>query len=103
MGRWNRKVAWKIRNVQLIQYGLRLYLQFEKSLPLKKKLVLYYLDEEYTPSRGFVREEFMHVDADKIQYPPQRILSENQPTRLVHTTRVSGNQQRQRNMLKGVS
>ena len=31
----------------------------------------------------------MHVDPDKIQYPSQRILSENQP-RLVYTTRVSG-------------
>ena len=43
-----------------------------------------------TPSHGFVRKELMHVDPDKIQYPPQRILSENQPNRLVHTTQVSG-------------
>ena len=29
----------------------------------------------------------MHVDPDKIQYPPQRILSENRSTRLVYTAR----------------
>src|SRR5438128_9690571 len=31
----NGKVVWKIRNVQLIQYGFRLYLRSEKSLSLK--------------------------------------------------------------------
>ena len=43
----------------------------------EKEPVLYYLDGEYVPSRRFVKEELMHVDdPDKIQYPPQRILSE---------------------------
>src|SRR5438128_617352 len=59
--------------------------------------VLYHLDGEHAPSREFVREELMHVDPDKIQYPSLRILSasqsplrlENQHSRLVHTTRVS--------------
>ena len=63
----------------------------------KNEPILYYLDGEYAPSRGFVREELMHVDLEKIQYPPQRMLSasqgalrlENQHNRLVHTTRVS--------------
>ena len=39
----------------------------------EKEPVLYCLDGEYAPSRGFVGEELMHVDPDKIQYPPQRI------------------------------
>ena len=30
--------------------------------------VLYYLDGEYAPSRGFVREKLMHVDTDKTQH-----------------------------------
>ena len=64
--------------------------KIRKIVVSEKEPVLYYLDGEYAPSRGFVREELMHVDPDKIQYPPQRILSENRPNRLVHTTRVSG-------------
>ena len=44
-----------------------------RKIVLSEKPVLYYLDGEYVPSRRFVREEFMHVDPDKIQYPPQRI------------------------------
>ena len=31
----------------------------------------------------------MNVNPEKFQYPPQRILLENQHSRLVHTTRVS--------------
>ena len=49
----------------------------QKIVVSKNEPVLYYLDGEYAPSRGFVREELMHVIPEKIQYPPQRILSEN--------------------------
>ena len=83
----NGKVARKIRNVQLIRRSHQAFIKSAKSLSLKKK---YYLDGEYAPSRGFVKEKLMHVDSDKIQYPPQRILSENRPNQLVHTKRVSG-------------
>ena len=56
-----------------------------KNVVFENEPVLYYLDGEYAPSRGFVCEELMYVDPEKIQYPPQRILLENQHSRLVHT------------------
>jgi len=38
--------------------------------------VLYYLDDrEYNPKRGFVREELMLFDPEKVEYPSQNILS----------------------------
>ena len=49
------------------------------------------LDGEYAPSREFVRKELMHVNPEKIQCPPQRLLLENQHCQLVHTTRVLEN------------
>src|SRR6266540_7057924 len=43
----------------------------------KNEPVLYYLDDrEYTPKRGFVREELMLIsNSEKVEYPPQNILS----------------------------
>jgi len=55
-----------------------------KIIVTKKEPVLYYLDGEFAPTRGFVREELFQVDLDKLQYPPQGILSENSQPKLVH-------------------
>ena len=47
---------------------------------MKNKPVLYYLesdDDEYPPKWRFVREEFLYVNIDMLQYSPQSILKEN--------------------------
>ncbi|CAJ0650372.1 15210_t:CDS:2, partial [Entrophospora sp. SA101] len=48
--------------------------KIRKIVVTKNEPVLYYLgddDDEYAPKRGFVREELMHIDLEKLQYPPQ--------------------------------
>jgi len=45
-----------------------------KIIVSKNEPVLYYLDGEYAPITWIVREELMHVNPEKIQYQPQRIL-----------------------------
>ena len=49
----------------------------QKIVVSKNEPVLYYLDDgEYTPKRGFVREELMLIsDPEKVKYSPQNILS----------------------------
>ena len=57
----------------------------------KNEPVLYYLgddDDEYAPKRGFVREELLYVNIDKLQYPPQSILEENTRSRSVNFVRI---------------
>ncbi|CAJ0862858.1 2593_t:CDS:2 [Entrophospora sp. SA101] len=54
--------------------------------------VLYYLEgNEFSPKRGFVKEELFQVDLEKLQYPPQSILSEKNHPRLVHFILVLNN------------
>ena len=50
----------------------------------KNEPVLYYLDGEFAPTRGFVYEELMLIDLEKLQYPPQSILEENIRSRSVN-------------------
>jgi len=57
----------------------------------KNEPVLYYLgndDDEYPPKRGFVFEELMRVDLEKLQYPPQSILEENTRSGSVNFIRI---------------
>src|SRR6266487_4593063 len=61
--------------------------KIRKIVITKNEPVLYYLgsdDDEYPPKRGFVREELMHIDLEKLQYLPQSILEENTYSRSVH-------------------
>src|SRR6185369_7257056 len=59
-----------------------------KIVVTKNEPVLYYLDGEFAPTRGFVREELMLIDLEKLQYPPQSILEENTRSRSVNFIRV---------------
>nr|CAG8472714.1 14232_t:CDS:2 [Entrophospora candida] len=61
-----------------------------KIVVTKNEPVLYYIDGEFAPKRGFVREELMHLTCEP-DLPPQSILSEKQHTRLVHSIQVSEN------------
>ena len=54
----------------------------------KNEPVLYYLDGKFAPTRGFVREELMLVDLEKLQYPTQSILEENTRSKSVNFIRV---------------
>jgi len=56
---------------------------------MKNEPILYYLEgNEFTPKRGFVREELMQVFSEKIEYPPQSILEENAHSRSVNFVRA---------------
>ena len=55
-----------------------------KIVVTKNEPVLYYLDGEFAPTRGFVYEELMLIDLEKLQYPPQSILEENTRSRSVN-------------------
>jgi len=65
--------------------------KIRKIVITKNEPILYYLgsdDDEYPPKRGFVREELMYVNLEKVQYPPQSILEENTRSRSVNFIRV---------------
>ncbi|CAJ0876104.1 9045_t:CDS:2 [Entrophospora sp. SA101] len=66
--------------------------KIRKIIVSKNEPILYYLEgNEFTPKRGFVREELFYVDLEKLQYPPQSILSEKNHPRLVHFILVLNN------------
>src|SRR5207245_8239647 len=65
--------------------------KIRKIVITKDEPILYYLgddDDEYPPKRGFVREELMHIDLEKLQYPPQSILEEKTRSRSVNFIRI---------------
>ncbi|CAJ0886419.1 12207_t:CDS:2 [Entrophospora sp. SA101] len=67
--------------------------KIRKIIVSKNEPILYYLEgNEFTPKRGFVREELFYVDLEKLQYPPQSILSEKNHPRLVHFILVLNNE-----------
>ncbi|CAJ0877969.1 1825_t:CDS:2 [Entrophospora sp. SA101] len=64
--------------------------KIRKIVVTKNEPILYYLegDDEYAPKRGFVKEELMHIDLEKLQYPPQSILEENTRSRSINFVRI---------------
>src|SRR2546421_3562997 len=65
--------------------------KIRKIVVTKNEPILYYLgsdDDEYPPKRGFVFEELMRVDLEKLQYPPQSILEESTRSRSVNFIRI---------------
>src|SRR6185436_11913168 len=62
--------------------------KIRKIVVTKNEPILYYLEGEFAPTRGFVLEELMHVNIDTLQYPPQSILEENTRSRSVNFVRV---------------
>ncbi|CAG8487315.1 23152_t:CDS:2 [Cetraspora pellucida] len=53
----------------------------------KNEPILYYLrnnDNGYPSRQGFVREELMYIDLEKVHYPPQSILEEKTHSRSIN-------------------
>jgi len=62
--------------------------KIRKIVVMKNEPVLYYLDGEFAPTCGFVREELLYVNIDTLQYLPQSILEENTRSRSVNFVRI---------------
>src|SRR6185312_3131209 len=60
-----------------------------KIVVTKNEPILYYLEgDEFTPKRGFVREELLYVNINTLQYPPQSVLEENTHSQSVNFVRI---------------
>ncbi|PKY53441.1 hypothetical protein RhiirA4_426020 [Rhizophagus irregularis] len=75
--------------------------KIQKIIVSKNKPVLYYLDGEFTPSRGFVREELSYLDY-KPELPPQSILGQQitNPDQFIYLMLPIVKYPRPKNMLK---
>ncbi|CAJ0627403.1 2352_t:CDS:2, partial [Entrophospora sp. SA101] len=63
--------------------------KIRKIVVTKNEPILYYLEgDEFTPKRGFVKEELLYVNIDTLQYPPQSILEENTRSRSINFVRI---------------